>query len=264
MTDQTNAPAGAPAGESTAATAGGGVTTVASSLLGGTQAPAAGTEGAPAAGGEQGAAGADPAKAGGDGGGEGNQGDTLALPGKDATPEEWAEFYAKIGRPETPEGYELPVPEGDDGAFAKQMAPILHKHGITAEQAKGLANDWNALVAAQQAEAAKAEQAEIARLDQQNKAEATELRNEWGAQHDANMHFAKLAAQQFFPAEHAPAVISAIESVLGYKATIQMLHTIGKGLGEHDAAGLGGNGGGAAPKSAAERLYGSSMSSVAG
>ena len=226
------------------------MTTVASSLLGGAQVPA-GSEGAPAAG-----DGTTPAGKTSENRDGGDQGEALALPGKDATPEDWAEFYAKIGRPETPDGYDLPLPEGDDGAFAQQMAPILHKHGVTAEQAKGLANDWNALVAAQQAEAAKAEQAEIARLDQQNKAEATELRNEWGAQHDANMHFAKLAAQQFFPSEQAPAVISAIESVLGYKATIQVLHQIGRGLGEHDAAGLGGSGGGAAPKSAAERLYG--------
>ena len=76
----------------------------------------------------------------------------LTMPGKDATPEEWSAFYAQIGRPETPEGYELPLPEGDDGTFAKQMAPILHKHGVTAEQAKGLAADWNAMVAAQVAE----------------------------------------------------------------------------------------------------------------
>ena len=81
------------------------------------------------------------------------------MPGKDATPEEWAAFYGQLGRPETPEGYELPLPEGDDGAFAKEMAPILHKHGVTAAQAKGLADDWNAMVQAQQAQAQAAEAA---------------------------------------------------------------------------------------------------------
>ena len=185
---------------------------------------------------------------------------SLALPGKEATPEQWAEFYAKIGRPETPDAYEIPVPEGDDGAFAKQMAPILHKHGVTAEQAKGLAADYNGIVAdvmaAQQAAAVAADQAEVARLDVQNKAEAQALRSEWGQQHDANMHFAKLAVSQFLPGEKSGEVISAIESVLGYKGTIQFLHGVGKGLGEHGAPGLGGNGPSVAAKSAAEVLYG--------
>ena len=178
----------------------------------------------------------------------------LTMPGKDATPEDWSAFYAQIGRPETPEGYELPLPEGDDGAFAKQMAPVLHKHGVSAEQAKGLAADWNAMVAAQVAELDAADVAHAAAMNSKNTAEAAALKNEWGQAHDANMHFAKLAVQQFMPPDKAGDVIAAIESKLGYKATIEFLHGIGKGLGEHDAAGLGSNN--AAPaKSLADRLY---------
>lgn len=176
------------------------------------------------------------------------------MPGKDATPEEWSAFYAQIGRPETPDGYELPVPEGDDGAFAKQMAPVLHKHGVTAEQAKGLAADWNAMVAAQVAEMDAADAAHAAAMNSKNTAEAAALKNEWGQAHEANMHFAKLAVQQFMPADKAGDVIAAIESKLGYKATIELLHGIGKGLGEHDAAGLGSNNS-APAKTLAERLY---------
>ena len=180
----------------------------------------------------------------------------LTIPGKDAPPEQWAAFYAQIGRPETPDGYELSVPEGDDGSFAKQMAPVLHKHGVTAEQAKGLSADWNAMVKAQVAEMDAADAAAAAAMNAKNVAEATELRNEWGQAHDANMHFAKLAVQQFMPADKAGELISAIESKIGYKATIQFLHSIGKGLGEHDAAGMGSNNGAAGvTKSLAERLY---------
>lgn len=176
------------------------------------------------------------------------------MPGKDATPEEWSAFYAQIGRPETPEGYELPVPEGDNGEFAKSMAPILHKHGVSAEQAKGLAADWNAMVAAQVAEMNAADAAAAAAANAKNAAEATALKNEWGQAHDANMHFAKLAVQQFIPSDKAGDVIAAIESKLGYKATIEFLHGIGKGLGEHDAAGMGSNN--STPvKTLAERLY---------
>lgn len=176
------------------------------------------------------------------------------MPGKDATPEDWSAFYAQIGRPETPEGYELPLPEGDDGTFAKQMAPVLHKHGVTAEQAKGLAADWNAMVAEQVAAMEKADADAAAAMHSKNTAEAAALKNKWGQAHEANMHFAKLAVQQFMPADKAGDVIAAIESKIGYKATIEFLHGIGKGLGEHDAAGLGASNVGAS-KTLAERLY---------
>lgn len=178
----------------------------------------------------------------------------LTMPGKDATAEDWAAFYTQLGRPETAEGYELPLPEGDDGAFAKQVAPMLHKHGITAEQAKGLAADWNAMQAAQNEAATAAEQARITAMDTKNRAEAETLKSEWGQEHDANMHHAKQAVAQFLPKEQAGDIIASIESVVGYKATIQMLHAIGKGLAEHDAAGLGAKTGGEA-KPLANRMY---------
>lgn len=178
----------------------------------------------------------------------------VQMPGKEASAEDWSAFYAKLGRPEAPEGYELPLPDGDDGAFAKQVAPMLHKAGITGEQAKALASEWNTFQAAQAAEFQAAEQARITAMDTQNKAEATELRNEWGTNHDANMEFAKRAVTQFLPAEHAGDIIAAIEARVGYRATIEMLHGIGKGMAEHDAAGLGEPG--AQPtKSLAQRMY---------
>ena len=66
----------------------------------------------------------------------------------------------------------------------------------------------------------------------------------------------KQAVQQFLPKGKEADVISAIESKLGYKETIKFLHSIGKGLAESDAAGLGSNNAGAPAKSLAERMYG--------
>lgn len=183
------------------------------------------------------------------------------MPGKDATPEQWSEFYAAIGRPETPEAYELPVPEGDTGEFAKEMAPILHKHGITADQAKGLAADWNAMIAKQSEAMAAAEAAQVQAMNAKNTAEAQALQNEWGQAHTENMELARRAIRQFMPGDKAGATIAAIEGVLGYKGAIQFLHGIGKGLGESDAAGLGSNNGGTAIKPLAERLWPSSVQS---
>lgn len=214
----------------------------AADLLGGAPAPSA--EPAPA-----------PAPGAPDLNAAGEQG--LKLPGKDATPEQWAEFYKAIGAPEKAEDYKLPVPEGDTGEFAKTAAEWFKDAGILPQQAEKLAGKWNEFVASQQQSADKAEADRVAALHAKNTAEQADLRNEWGQSHTANMEFARRAATQFFPSEQAGAVITAMEGVLGYKATIQMLHKIGQGLGEHDAtAGLGGAGNkGAGEKSLAERMY---------
>ena len=247
MTDPaTPAPAAAPAAPAAAAAPAAPVN--AATALMGDPAAAAGVAATPAPAADPAAPAGDPAKP------ADPAPAALVMPGKDATPEEWSAFYAQIGRPETPEGYDLPLPDGDTGEFAKTMAPILHKHGVTAEQAKGLAADWNAMVAAQVAEMDAADAAHATAMNAKNTAEAAALKNEWGQAHDANMHFAKLAVQQFMPTDKAGDVIAAIESKIGYKATIQFLHGIGKGLGEHDAAGMGANNS-APAKTLAERLY---------
>ena len=178
----------------------------------------------------------------------------LALPGTDATPEQWAEFYGKLGRPETPDDYVMEVPDGDDGAFAKQVAPLLHEAGVTAKQAEILSKGWNQMRADALAQIAAAESADATARNTQNTAEAEALKTEWGQQHEANMHHAQQAVKQFLPAEHAADIISAIESKVGYRKTIEMLHAIGKGLGEHDAAGLSSASAGQG-KSLAQRMY---------
>lgn len=179
----------------------------------------------------------------------------IKMPGKDATPDDWAAFYNQIGRPETAAAYELPVPDGDDGTFAAEIAPILHKNGLTSEQAKGLAADWNAYIGKLQADADAAQVAQATAANVKNTAEATALQSEWGQAHPANMELARRAVQQFMPGDKAAPAIAALEGVLGYKGTIQFLHGIGKGLGEGDAAGMGSNNTGAAPKTLAERMY---------
>ena len=181
----------------------------------------------------------------------------LSLPAKDAPPEAWAEFYKQIGAPDSADAYQLPVPDGGDAEFAKTAATWFKEAGLLPQQATALASKWNEFAAAQQAASAQAEAQRIAQLDQRNKAEEATLKTEWGQQHDANMELARRAVRQFIPSDKAPDVITALEDKLGYAETIKLLHSIGRGLGEHDAPGLGRA---AAPgrKSAAEILYGGS------
>jgi len=99
------------------------------------------------------------------------------------------------------------------------------------------------------------EQARIQALDVKNKEEDASLRTEWGQKHDGNLELARRAARQFFPKDKVSDVVTALEDKLGYAETIKLLHSIGKGLAEHDAPGLGHQTGGGR-KSIAEVLYG--------
>lgn len=183
----------------------------------------------------------------------------IKRPGKDATPEEWAAFYKAIGAPETSDAYEVTIPEGANEAEIPLIQEMFKKANILPEQAAVLLEFRNKMFAEQTAAAAAAEEQRIAALDNQNKAEAAELTNEWGAQATANMEMARRGVTQFIDGDQARQmkVIASMESVLGYKDTMKFFHGIGKAIGEHDAAGLGSqNGQKAGSRSAAEVLYG--------
>ena len=79
--------------------------------------------------------------------------DPLVMPEEGAPQDQWDTFYNKIGRPDAPTGYELPLPEeippeAIDPAIETSFRETAHTLGLTAAQAKGL-NDWvNGLVVA--------------------------------------------------------------------------------------------------------------------
>jgi hypothetical protein len=104
-------------------------------------------------------------------------GRTVVLPGPDADETAMGEFYTKLGRPEKPDGYELPVPDGDDGRMSEWAKGVFHEAGLSDKQATAISEKWNAYVGGMQGQAS---EAEAARGDE---AEAA-LRREWGAAYD--------------------------------------------------------------------------------
>lgn len=153
---------------------------------------------------------------------------------KDANDKDgWNAVFDKLGRPGKPEDYQLPVPEGDDGAFAKAFSPILHEAGISKQQAQVLATKFNEYQAQQ-----------IATLDakaaQAIQAEETALKLEWGGQHDANIALGQRAALALGIEQ---ADIDGIEAALGYGRTMKLFQSIGSKLGEDSfTGGEGGKG----------------------
>ena len=76
-------------------------------------------------------------------------GSKISLPKDDSPEEDWNNLYNKLGRPETPESYDLTNEKFKyTEEVEKEIRQSMHKLGLTAKQAKGI-NDTIATLSAQ-------------------------------------------------------------------------------------------------------------------
>lgn len=163
----------------------------------------------------------------------------------DDKPESWNPIFDKLGRPKAPEEYKLPIPEGDNGEFAKIASGEFHKLGLTTKQAQGLATWWNGFA---QESVAKQTQERMSKVE----AGRTALQAEWKTDYDKNMAVAQQAAQKL---GFTKDIVDALEDKMGYDGVMKFVHTLGAKLGEHGfhtARGAGGGFGGNAAAAKAE------------
>ncbi|MDZ4345715.1 MAG: hypothetical protein U1E51_25150 [Candidatus Binatia bacterium] len=140
---------------------------------------------------------------------------------KDDTPEAWAPVYDRLGRPKAPADYGLPVPEGDKGEFAATAAKWFHDAGLSARQARVVAEKWNEHVTGEtkaQRDAMTARETE----------EGAALKTAWGANFDANAKLVDKAAATF---GMTPEQLIALKTVMGPSAAMKFVHAIGSKLG---------------------------------
>lgn len=115
----------------------------------------------------------------------------VIVPGKDATQEQKDRFFNELGRPETPDKYDLSgfkPPEGvpwDDG-FLQAIIPKLHARGASQELVQGLLGDYGDLIKGQWDQMQ-------GQLETKAKEAEQGLRSEWGAAYGAKMELASRA-----------------------------------------------------------------------
>lgn len=146
----------------------------------------------------------------------------VVLPKDDAPPEEWAAFHNRLGRPETVDGYKLPVPEGDKGEFAKQAASWFHEAGLTTKQAETLAAKWNEHMGGSM-------QSQQAAFEQQAAIDVQDLQKEWGDKFEAQSELARRAIREAGMSKEDG---QAIERALGIKKAAQVFAFLGKQFSE--------------------------------
>jgi hypothetical protein len=108
-----------------------------------------------------------------------------AIPGENDPAERWDAFYKRVGRPDSPDGYEVAAPEGFESnpEFTGRFKETAHKMGLSARQAAGMVEWYN-----QEALATMQAEANAAREQQQ-------LRSEWGADFNKNIETARRGMQ---------------------------------------------------------------------
>lgn len=119
--------------------------------------------------------------------------DKIAVPSKNATPEEWKAVYEKLGLPAKPEEYKVEIDpkfkDKMDEDFVKGLSTKAHEAGILPHQAKKVA-EWFA------------EENEKAFVTQQKELEAhiaagiDGLKKEWGTAYQEKVNQAKVALKE--------------------------------------------------------------------
>lgn len=161
----------------------------------------------------------------------------LKLPEKLDDAEAMAAVFTRLGRPETPEGYELPViREGQPEDTNPFLQKTFHEAGLNKQQATKLATALGER-AKTVAEAHQQKLAEIQAEKEMN------LKNEWGAAYQQNMgQVAKIAEAMGITKEQMLVMEDAIGVDTLAKGIYNLVGKFGIKLGEDDPS-AGGNGG---------------------
>ena len=117
--------------------------------------------------------------------------DKVAVPNNNSTDDQWNEVYDKLGRPESPDKYQLEVKSDVvplDESAVKSFAENAHQLGLNNKQAQGILEFYKNSMEGS------AQQNQIDMETAQANAEQ-ELRKEWGGNYEANIKKAGAVAK---------------------------------------------------------------------
>lgn len=149
-------------------------------------------------------------------------GRTVVLPKDENDVEGRKAFLSKLGVPDTPDAYNLPVPEGGNTDFAKTAADWFHKAGVPPQAARAVSEAWNGYV-----QKAMADEEAAALAQSQQELEA--VKGEWGQKFDEN---SELARRYVKASGLTGEQLTAIEQALGTATFLKTFHKLGTQLGE--------------------------------
>ncbi len=175
---------------------------------------------------------------------EGKLGSMVSIPGDNATEEERAEFYKKLGVPESEDGYEIQADDRFDPTTIdlKGVKALAKDLGLTKTQANKLYKTMTDQVAAQfeaHESATKAAEAEALKLAEKAQADCdNSLKAEWGQKYEENNKLALRAINHL----GGKSIMEELNKLGGGNSPLvfKMLAAIGQGLREDSATGQAG------------------------
>jgi len=148
----------------------------------------------------------------------------LPAPRDAGDPKVWEPIFNQLGRPETPDKYVVPVPEGDTGEFANVMKPIFHKAGVSQSAVTQIATEFNTYLANQQ------KVAQLA-LEETHAKDVAALKQGWGSDYEDRAAVVDRAAESFGMTQQH---LDALKGAMGPKAAMEFLYTIGSKIAVED------------------------------
>lgn len=161
-------------------------------------------------------------------------GRTMVLPKDDQDTETLGKIYDRLGRPAAPEDYKLPVPEGDQGEFAKIAASKFHELGLSSKQGQALAEWFNG-------HGSELQKQQEAQFERQRDEDFSKLEQEWGDQFNVRAEVARRAMRE---AGLTPEEGAMLERTLGVHKAAKAFEFFGKMFSEHGGKGFDNSGGG--------------------
>lgn len=124
---------------------------------------------------------------------------SIRLPGEDATEEDTAKFHRALGVPETPEGYEIKMPEhdleqADVDSVIGELRQSMHVAGATPAVMQAVADVAIKMIQESNTESDKIDNESF---EANIKAGTEALKKEWGNDYQVNTEYAKRGFAQF-------------------------------------------------------------------
>lgn len=116
--------------------------------------------------------------------------DKVVIPGDHASEEDWTEFFAKVGRPESPDKYELEVKGEFDKDFLAAFKEQAHKAGVLPRQAQAMLNWYQEKVGE-----LTSQQDEMTKTELKTRQE--QLKQKWGGAYRQNLAAAEEAYNEY-------------------------------------------------------------------
>ena len=124
---------------------------------------------------------------------ESELGKRVKIPSQDASPDEWAKYYERVGRPKTADDYAIDRGKTDD-ALVRQFKAKAHEQGLTVNQAEKM---FEVLRGATEG----TQKLQVERYTERMKEADAMLRKEYGPQYDTKVADARKAYDILFDAQ---------------------------------------------------------------